>query len=188
MSYLNKQRRFGIILAASLAAIFIFNGCNSGSHPDDKAAVYNALQKNELGSVMVAQDRHAGTITLSGIVGGPRQKNLAFTVAQQAAPRYTITNNIRVDTTGLTASTADPTGTSIENQFKAQIEKNQKLKEQKIQYTATNGTLVLKGVVRTEAEKQEAEELAKKVPHVQRVVNDIQVRRGHTPRPAPEVR
>ncbi len=45
-------------------------------------------------------------------------------------------------------------------------------------YLAKNGTLVLKGSVKTAAQKKEAEHLAKKVPNVQQVVNEIEVKPG----------
>ena len=45
-------------------------------------------------------------------------------------------------------------------------------------YLAKNGTLVLKGSVKTAAQKKEAEHLAKKVPNVQQVVNEIKVKPG----------
>ena len=65
---------------------------------------------------------------------------------------------------------------AIEDHFKASIQSNKRLEKQGIQYSAANGTLYLKGSVKTETEKREAEELAKKVPQVQHVVNDLAVK------------
>jgi hyperosmotically inducible protein len=42
--------------------------------------------------------------------------------------------------------------------------------------SAKNGTLVLKGSVKTAAQKREAGELAKHVPNVEQVVNEIQIK------------
>ena len=69
-----------------LAAALAFSGCSHNGHPDDKMAVYNALDQNYLRSLTVSQDRHAGTITLSGVVGSPDRSQKAEQVAQQAAP------------------------------------------------------------------------------------------------------
>lgn len=87
--------------ALAIAALaFIFTGCHA-SHPDDSAAVYKALGQNDMASVQVAQDRDNGVITLNGIVGDQARKDHAQQLAQQAAPGYTIRNNLRVDTTGI---------------------------------------------------------------------------------------
>lgn len=65
---------------------------------------------------------------------------------------------------------------AIEDRFKASIETGKKLEKQRIQYSADNGTLYLKGTVESEKEKREVEEMARKVPQVQHVVNDIAVK------------
>lgn len=82
------------LLATALLAI----GCDS--HPDDKAAVYAALDKGNISSVMVKQDRLSGVLTLTGIVSTPAVKALAEAVAGQAAPGYRIANEIQVHSTG----------------------------------------------------------------------------------------
>lgn len=84
--------------AALLAAAFLSVGC--GSHPDDKAAVYAALGKSNLSSVMAKQDRRSGVITLSGIVTSPDRKSQAETLARQAAPEYRIADQIQVKPIG----------------------------------------------------------------------------------------
>lgn len=82
--------------AVATAFTFTFAGCQA-SHPDDSAAVYQALGKNDLSSVQVQQDRDKGVITLTGLVGDQSRKDHAQQLAQQAAPGYTIQNNLRVD-------------------------------------------------------------------------------------------
>ena len=63
----------------------------------------------------------------------------------------------------------------IETNFKASIKANKNLDKQSINYKAKNGTLVLTGCVKTDQQKVEAESLARHVPNVQQVVNEIQV-------------
>jgi hyperosmotically inducible protein len=155
-------------------------GCQN-EHPDDKQAVYNTLNGHELHSIDVFQDRRKGEITLRGIVGSPDQKASAETLAQQAAPGYAIKNQIQVQSAGLedlekSAQKNSTLDSAIEDKFKASIETNPRLEKRKIQYSADNGTLYLKGTVKSEKEKREAEDLAKKVPQVQHVVNDIAVK------------
>jgi hyperosmotically inducible periplasmic protein len=50
------------------------------------------------------------------------------------------------------------------------------LNDQSIRASAKNGTLVLKGSVKTAKQKKEAEDLAKKVPNVQQVVNELEIK------------
>jgi hypothetical protein len=89
-----------------LAATCFTIGC--GSHPDDQAAVYSALDKSNLSSVMVKEDRHSGVLTLTGIVDDVNRKVQAERIAQQAAPGYTIADQIQVKTTGLQALDKNP--------------------------------------------------------------------------------
>ncbi len=180
MKHTESRRDFSLGLAAILVGALAFAGCSTASHPDEKAAVYQSLNQHDLSSVMVNQNRESGVITLNGIVGGADRKSRAEELAKEAAPDYTINDNIQVDPTGLqgmmsAATTKSELDSSIENHFITSI-KEHNLNPQAIQYWANDGTLTLKGAVRTEREKKEAEELAKKVPQVQHVVNEIQVR------------
>jgi osmotically-inducible protein OsmY len=94
--------RLALGITALLAGMLV-SGCHSASHPDDKAAVYNVLSKNDLASVEVTQDRGSGTITLKGIVGSTDQRTKAENLARQAAPDYTVSNQLTVDNTGITS-------------------------------------------------------------------------------------
>lgn len=167
----------GAVLLVGLLALV---GCQQ-EHPDDKLAVYSMLNQHELRSVEVFQDRRKGEITLRGIVASGDQKTRAESLAQQAAPGYAIKNQIQVQSAGLEGmeKSAEKTASldsAIEDQFKASLQSNQRLEKEDIHYSADNGTLYLKGSVKSEREKREAEEMAKRVPQVQHVVNDIAVK------------
>ena len=95
-----------VLLATAALAATGFPGCHA-SHPDDRAAVYQALNQHDLASVEVSQDRGQGVITLRGIVGNQDSKNRAQQLAQQVAPGYTIQNQLTIDTSGL-MSLANP--------------------------------------------------------------------------------
>jgi hyperosmotically inducible protein len=166
----------GVALVGLLALI----GCQS-KHPDVKQAVYSALNQHELRSVEVFQDRGKGEITLRGIVSSPDQKTSADNLAQQAAPGYTIRDQIQVQSAGIegmvkAAQKDAKLDSAIEDKYKASLQADKKLGKEDIKYSADNGTLYLKGSVKTEHEKKEAEDLAKKVPQVQHVVNDLAVK------------
>ena len=171
-----------------LTAALVVSGCRSNDHPDYRMAVYNALEKSNLRSINVAQDRGAGTITLTGVVGSMDRRLQAETIAKQSAPGYQIADKIQIHTTGLQDDIQDATqkaqlDSAIEDKFRARLANEPSLKSEKIQYAAFHGTLTLKGTVRNSKERQQAEDLAKKVPDVQHVVNELQVRPGQ-PSPA----
>lgn len=156
----------------------MLSGCNNG-HPDDRMAVYNTLDEHDLRSLTVSQDRHAGTLTLSGIVGSNERKQTAEQLAQQAAPGYSIINRIQVENTGLqpaiqAAQKDAKLDSAIEKHYKATLAAHKALRD--VHASAYNQTLTLKGSVDTYKEREEAEDLAKKVPEVQHVVNEIQLK------------
>lgn len=182
------RRSFLLGPLAILAGTLTIAGCLNGSHPDNKAAVYQALANHELISVVVTQNREKGVIRLTGIVGSADRKARAEDLAEQAAPGYTIENQIRIDSSGLQsminqAEVKSKSDSDIENRYKDSIQMHKNLDKRTIQYSANNGTLYLKGAVKTAQEKKEAEELARKIPNVQHVVNEIQVIHGK-PSPA----
>jgi len=119
-------------------------------------------------------------MTLKGNVDSQDLKNQAENVAKQAAPDYTVADEIGVrppgaNEAGAVASNLD---SAIEDNYKAVIKAHAALNDQSIHYSAKNGTLVLKGSVKTAKQKKEAEDLAKKIPNVQQVVNEIEVNNG----------
>jgi osmotically-inducible protein OsmY len=98
-----------ILAAAAGVALAALAGCQS-QHPDAKAAVYQALSQHDLASVEVFQDRSRGVITLRGIVGGSDSRSRAEQVAEQAAPGYTVKNQLTVNNIGITATATPSSG------------------------------------------------------------------------------
>lgn len=163
-----------VVLAGALAVA----GCHqNSSHPDEKDAVTNSLNSNQLSNVSVSQDRDKGVMTLTGNVDSDDKKSQAATLAKQAAPDYTVANEIgvRPPETANAGAVASDLDKGIENNFKAEIKAHKALDDQSIRASAKNGTLELKGSVKTEGQKKEAEALAKKTPNVQQVVNELEV-------------
>ena len=172
-------RRLSLLVSSvALAGALAVSGCKQdAAHPDEKDAVTNSLKSNQLDKVNVSQDRDKGVITLSGNLDSDDKKTQAATLAKQAAPDYTIANEIGVrpaddSNAGAVASDLDK---GIENNFKAEIKAHKALDDQSIHASAKNGTLELKGSVKTEAQKKEAGMLAKKTPNVHQVVNELEV-------------
>ncbi len=174
-----KQTYFGLI-GISLLAAFLLVGCNrANQHPDVKDAVNSAMTQNGLGVVKVAQDRDKGVITLTGDVESAAQKSQAETLAKQAAPDYAISNELGVRPVGAESqmkSIDSNLDSGIQDNYKAALKSHKNLDDQSISYDAKNGTLVLKGSVKTSGQRKEAATLAKSVPNVKEVVNEIQVK------------
>jgi hyperosmotically inducible periplasmic protein len=172
------QNSFLFASTAVLSACLAVGGCHSATHPDEKAAVDNSLKNNNLGDVSTSQDRDKGVITLSGNVQSDELKSQAADLAKQAAPDYTIANQIGVrppeaPNAGAVASNLD---SGIEDNFKAAIKAHENLDDQSIHASSKNGTLMLTGSVKTDDQKKQAGDLAKQVPNVQQVVNELEVK------------
>ena len=177
MKFANVQHQFVVGSTAVLFGALVLAGCKT-IHPDEKSAVTSALSTNNLSAVSVSQDRDKGVMTLSGNVDSQDLKNQAESLSKQAAPDYTIADEIGVRPPGdnQAGSAASNRDSAIEDNFKAEIKENKALNDQSIHASAKNGTLVLTGSVKTVAQKREAEKIAKAVPNVQQVVNELEVK------------
>jgi hyperosmotically inducible periplasmic protein len=168
------------VLAVAFLMMFALAACERDKqHADVKDAVNTAMTRSDLGVVNVSQDRTKGVITLTGDVETPEQKAQAETVAAQAAPGYTIANEIGVRPVGQESqakAVESNLDDGIESNFKASLKAHKELDNQHISFDAKNGTLVLTGSVKSSTQKNEAQKLAKAVPNVKEVVNEIEVR------------
>ncbi len=175
-----RRKQFLIGSVAVLAGALAIAGCqDKAAHPDEKSAVTSSLNSNNLKDVSVSQDQEKGVMTLTGNVDTDDQKSQAAVLAKQAAPDYTIADEIGVRPPGAESqakSVDSNLDNAIEDNYKASIKAHKNLDDQSIDYSAKNGTLMLKGSVKTVAQKREAEKLAKEVPNVQQVVNEIEVK------------
>ena len=167
-----------VLATLTLCAGLMLAGC-SQTHPDEKDAVNNALTANNLGVVSVSQDRDKGVMTLTGDVETADKKEQAGNVAKQAAPDYTIANQVGVRPIGMESqakSVDSNLDSGIEVNCKAMLKAHKNLDEQSISCSAKNGTLTLKGSVKSATQTMEAEKLAKKLPNVKETVNEIEVK------------
>jgi hyperosmotically inducible periplasmic protein len=126
----------------------------------------------------VSQDRDKGVMTLKGNVAADTDKQQAENLTKQAAPGYTVADEIGVRPpaaydAGTVASKQD---SAIEDNFEAAVKSNRNLDDQSIHYSAKNGTLVITGSVKTPTQKTEVGNLARHVPNVQQVVNELEVK------------
>ncbi len=155
--------------------VCLFWGCSgthaTPQHPDEVDSVVGALTTNGFGYVNVSQDRTKGVMTLTGTVQSQERKTYAEQIAHVNASDYVIANDINVTPPPPTVAEL------IEDKYKAMLETHKDLDLQGINYEARNGTLILSGSVHTAHERAEAVKLAKEVPNVERVVDEIKVKR-----------
>jgi hyperosmotically inducible protein len=161
-----------------MGSAMVIAGCKSKGQPDEKGAVTASLNANNLGSVDVSQDRDKGVMTLTGNVASDGAKQQAESLTKQAAPDYTIADEIgvRLQEAQNAGSVASNLDSAIEDNFKAVIKGHENLDDQSIHGSAKNGTLVITGSVKTSTQKREVGTLAKQVPNVQQVVNELDVK------------
>jgi hyperosmotically inducible protein len=168
-----------LITISVLAILFVAAGCNQPNRKSEADAVKQALQQADLKDVSVSDDADKNTVTLGGTLHSDGAKNRAGDVAKQAAPDRTIANEIGVQPVGdesQAKGVAANLDDGIENNYKAALI-SKRLDKQSIHYKAKNSVLTLTGSVKAPQQKSEAELLASKIPNVEQVVNQIEVKR-----------
>ena len=174
---MNTKIEYSFLLCGAI----LFGGMVAGCHhtyPDAKGAVQDTLKAHSLDKVDVSQDRDKGVMTLKGNLASESDRQEAENLSRQAAPGYTIADEIGVrppdaNNAGAVASNRD---SAIEDNFKASIKARRNLDDQSIHASSKNGTIVITGSVKTTAQKTEVGTLAKHVPNVQQVVNELEVK------------
>jgi hyperosmotically inducible periplasmic protein len=171
-----------LVLLVSVLALVINIGASAqllGNRHSDSDNVKKALEQADLKDVSVSDDTNKNTITLSGTLHSEEAKQRAAQVAHSAAPERQIANEISVQPVGRESqarAVASNLDDGIENDYKAALISSG-LNKESIHYKAKNGVLVLTGTVKSDHDRQEAQQLASKVPNVHQVVNQLDVRR-----------
>jgi osmotically-inducible protein OsmY len=157
--------------ASTLLAVVFFAGC--AATPAD--SIHNALIQAGLKDVSVAADRGKGVITLGGHVSADADKARAAQIAQSLATDQVIANEVAV----LPAANAGPTRTvyadldkGIDNNLDAALISGGF--KAGIRHSVKTGVVTLTGNVDSEAQRTQAEAIAKAVPNTVQVVNEIQ--------------
>ena len=169
-----------ISLAIVLLTLAFAVACSQqkANSPDAKPAVQDALKAAGYNNVSVSQDRDKGVITLTGDVPTDADKDKAQQIAQNAANGMVIANEIGVRPAGdegAAKSVDKHTDAAIEDHMKAAIAAH-KWENQHIRMDVKNGVLTLKGDVDTARQREQVNNVAKDIPGVQQVVNELQVK------------
>jgi len=171
------MKLFALMAVAALLLASV--ACSKQNDVAYKDSVQKALEQADLKPVSVDEDRDKNTITLGGTLHSEEAKAKAADVAKTAASTRIIANEISVQPVGAESdakAVASNLDDGIENNYKAALISSG-LKRQNVRYKAKNGVLTLAGSVRNANERQQAEKLAAGIPHVQQVVNQVEVKR-----------
>jgi len=170
-------RSFVAMLA--LIAVGTLVGCAAAAQksPDVSDSIRSALDSAGLKSVSVSQDRDKGIVTLEGQVASDSAKAQAESLAKSLAGSQVVANQIAVIPVGGEAEArvvnAD-LDKGIEMNLDAALIQNKM--HDTVKYAVKSGVVTLTGEVNSQEQRDGAERVAKGVPNVQQVVNDLQVK------------
>jgi hyperosmotically inducible protein len=161
-----------VLLAGALA------GCSdTNKSPEVTDNIRKSLDQAGYKDVSVSQDREKGVVTLTGTVPAEGDKAQAESIAKSSADSQVVADQISVRPPGneSDAKTVDSdTDKAIEKKLDAVLVKN-KL-DRGVKYDVKNGVVTLKGDVPSQARRTQVEKLAKTVPDVKQVVNELEVK------------
>ena len=165
-------------MMALLMAVCLSACSNTPSKsPDVADNIRKSLDQANLKDVSVSQDRDKGVVTLSGSTTSDSDKAQAESIAKSIAGSQVVANEIAVrpPNAASTAKKADSDlDDAIEKNLHAVLVKNRL--DHAVKYDVKNGVVTLSGTVNSPAKRAEVEKMATKVPNVQQVVNELQVK------------
>ncbi|HWR16332.1 MAG TPA: BON domain-containing protein [Terriglobales bacterium] len=174
-----SKRLLTLTVALLMLAFAVACSQQRANAPSHKDAVENALKSGGYDNVNVDEDRDKRVITLKGDVRSEEDKARAAQLAQNAANGMVVANELGVrpeGDAGDQAKTIDKnTDDAIESHMKAAIAAHN-WDNQHISYDAKNGVLTLTGDVDTSAQREQVQKVAKDIPGVQQVVNELEVK------------
>ncbi len=163
-----------MFLTLTLAAGFACS--KQDKAPDVTSNIRQSLDQAGLSDVSVSEDRDKAVVTLSGKTASDDQKSQAETIAKSAAGSMVVADEIAVRAPG------DDTAKTVDSDLDKGIDKNleamlvQHQLKHDVDYDVKNGVVTLKGNVPSEGRRTSAEKLAKQVPNVKQVVNELEVK------------
>lgn len=163
----------------AVLAVGILTGCSQTAvkSADVSDSVRKALDQSGLKNVTVTQDRDKGIVTLGGQVTSENDKSQAESLAKSLAGIQVVANQIAVVPVGIEAEAK-----AVNADLDKGIEKNldaaliQNKMHENVKFDVKNGVVTLSGEVNSESKRAQAEEVATRVPNVNQVVNDLQVK------------
>jgi len=168
------------LLLASIALILAGTiiGCSTApKSPDVAESIKKSLDTANLKDVSVKQDRDKGVVTLGGKVGAENDKAQAESIAKSLAGPQVVANEIAVVPAGY-ASEAKAVNSDLDDAIKKNLDAAliQEGLNKNVKYAVKNGVVTLTGEVVSQSTRAQAQSIASRVPNVQQVVNELQVK------------
>jgi hyperosmotically inducible protein len=168
-----------LIAMLALVATGALAGCSGtpAKSPDVSDSIRKSLNQAGLKQVSVSQDREKGVVTLGGQVANEHDKMEAKALAESQAGTQVVADQILMIPLGL-----EQEAKAVHSDLDEGIEKNldaaliQSNLHHGVKYGVKNGVVTLTGEVNSENMRGRVEQLATKVPNVQQVVNNLQIK------------
>ena len=163
----------------ALLAVGTLAGCSSESSKavDVSGSIRTSLEQAGLKDVSVTQDRDKSVVTLGGHVATDGDKGQAESIARTMAGIQVVANQIAVlppgDESDAKRMNSDLDKGIESNLHAALIQQNL---DSNVKYSVKNNVVTLTGDVDSQARRGRAQEIASRVPNVQQVVNELQVK------------
>ena len=173
-----KKLRMSIVMLA-LLAVGVLAGCSGTAvkSPDVSDNIRKSLDQAGFKDITVSQDRDKGIVTLSGKVASDKDKLQAESLAKSLAGAQVVANQIAVIPKGLekeTKTVISDLDQGIEKNLDAALIQNKMHDD--VKYKVKSAVVTLTGEVNSQSKRDQAEQVAMKVPNVKQVVNDLQVK------------
>lgn len=170
------------IFALGLAFVLLMGAvaCNTNRNTArlDSDKVENSLKQAGYNDVRVDVDNDKAVVTLNGEVKSAEDKDRAEQIAKSSAPNFVVANQLSVQPEGAEGQAKDiqsNTDDAIKSEWQA-LEAKMKWDAQDINADVKNGVLTLKGDVDNMQLRSRIEKEAAKIPHVEQVVNELEVK------------
>jgi hyperosmotically inducible protein len=164
----------------AVVAVGTLVGCSTTSTKtaDVSGSIRTSLDQAGYKDVSVSQDREKGVVTLGGHVAADGDKSQAESIARSLAGAQVVSNQIAVIPPGA-ESDAKKVNSALDQGIESNLDAaliNDKLHDG-VKFAVKNHVVTLSGEVDSQAKRARVEEVASRVPNVQQVVNELQVRR-----------
>jgi hyperosmotically inducible periplasmic protein len=168
-----------LLASLALLAAGTLIGCSTTAtkSPDVADSIRKSLDVANLKDVSVKQDRDKGVVTLGGHVAVENDKAQAESIAKSMAGTQVVANEIAVIPPGYSSEAK-----TVNSDLDKAVEKNldaaliQEGLNKNVKYAVKNGVVTLTGEVISQSVRAQAQTIASRVPNVQQVVNELQVK------------
>lgn len=151
-----------------------------GGYMDDSgvtAKVKAALVDNDaIKSTDISVETHEGVVTLNGFVTSQDQAELAVAAAKKVEGVKSVSDKLHVKDSTKQSVSGYAGDTATTSEIKAKLLADDIVPSRNVKVETTNGVVQLSGAVKTQAQSERAEGIAKAIEGVKSVKNDLTVK------------